>query len=84
MGTSTDKVLVCLSVDLYQNDTLVASDTRGCVTLMSVDTMSVVRQWKGHAHEAWVATFCHSRDVILSGTQLLIININFCFANRRG
>lgn len=44
------------------------SDSAGCISLIDSEVMDVIRQWRGHAYEAWVATFDNwNNHIILSG-----------------
>lgn len=60
-----DENMLTLSVDVrnsrYQssNDNLLASDSRGNITLLSIGQDSIVKKknWKAHAFEAWTCAF---------------------------
>ena len=58
---------LCLSIDVQPHN-IVISDSAGQITLIDSGTMSMVRQWKGHTYEAWVATFdTQNKETMLSG-----------------
>lgn len=59
--------ILCLSIDV-QYSSVVISDSAGCISLIDSEVMDVIRQWRGHAYEAWVATFDNwNNHIILSG-----------------
>ena len=69
-STDTNNSILCLSIDVQHssNEAVVISDSAGCIDLIDSRVMGVVRQWKGHAYEAWVATFDNwNNEIILSG-----------------
>ncbi len=60
---------ICLSVDHAHTNDVVTSDDRGLISLCKIGDgkTGMVRQWKGHAHEAWIAIFGSQQDTVLSG-----------------
>ncbi len=62
---------ISLSVD-HAHNAIVTSDSNGLITMGRVDNykMGVVKQWKGHEHEAWIAVFGHDTNTILTGNTM--------------
>lgn len=66
-----DRNILALALDWSSDGKrLVATDSHGCVEVLSFGDMALlpIHSWKGHGFEAWTCTFSqHHEDVVYSG-----------------
>ena len=67
--------LLNLSLVIFSSSRIIASDSQGMVSMVTVDSchLDVSSQWKAHDFEAWIAAFNYwNTNIVYSGLA------NFC------
>lgn len=88
LADGSDESLLTLSVDVrnaVDRENVIASDSRGSVTLLTVTEtgISMERNWKAHSFEAWTCAFDKwNPNVVYTGgddtcKQLAILSLKF-------
>lgn len=78
-----------LSIDIHESSSnILASDSKGRITLIDEERNEIVRQWAAHGFEAWTCSFDRWNDKVVYSGKLfqhfqIILNQNLKLFSRR-
>lgn len=69
--------ILALSIDVdARSSRLLASDSKGKISLLDMETSEITKQWKAHGFEAWTCAFNRFDDnIVFSGGDDSVLNV---------